>query len=34
MDGASSFLLSKWNGDGYVYGTQGEGWTYFGGSWI
>ena len=27
---ASSFLLSKWNGDGYVYGTQGEGWTYFG----
>jgi len=27
---ASSFLLSKWAGDGYVYGTQGEGWTYFG----
>ena len=27
---ASSFLLSKWSGDGYVYGTQGEGWTYFG----
>ncbi|MDA0912199.1 MAG: TonB-dependent receptor [Bacteroidetes bacterium] len=26
---ASSFLLSKWAGDGYVYGTQGEGWTYF-----
>lgn len=27
---ASSFLLSKWAGDGYVYGTAGEGWTYFG----
>ena len=27
---ASSFLLSKWAGNGYVYGTQGEGWTYFG----
>ena len=26
---ASSFLLSKWQGDGYVYGTQGEGTTYF-----
>jgi outer membrane cobalamin receptor len=26
---ASSFLLSKWAGDGYVYGTQGEGTTYF-----
>ena len=26
---ASSFLLSKWAGNGYVYGTQGEGWTYF-----
>jgi len=27
---ASSFLLSKWSGDGYVYNTSGEGWTYFG----
>jgi len=27
---ATSFLLSKWAGNGYVYGTQGEGWTYFG----
>ena len=27
---ASSFLMSKWVGNGYVYGTQGEGWTYFG----
>ena len=27
---AASFLLSKWKGDGYVYGTSGEGWTYFG----
>ena len=27
---ASSFLLSRWAGNGYVYGTQGEGWTYFG----
>ena len=26
---ASSFLLSQWKGDGYVYGTQGEGTTYF-----
>jgi len=26
---AYSFLLSKWSGDGYVYGTQGEGTTYF-----
>ena len=26
---ASSVLLSHWKGDGYVYGTQGEGWTYF-----
>ena len=26
---ASSFLLSRWMGDGYVYGTQGEGTTYF-----
>jgi outer membrane cobalamin receptor len=27
---ATSFLLSKWSGDGYVYNTAGEGWTYFG----
>jgi outer membrane cobalamin receptor len=27
---ASSFLLSKWAGNGYVYNTSGEGWTYFG----
>ena len=27
---ATSFLLSKWQGDGYVYNTSGEGWTYFG----
>ena len=26
---ASSILLSKWAGDGYVYGTAGEGLTYF-----
>jgi len=26
---ASSVLLSKWAGDGYVYGTSGEGLTYF-----
>ena len=26
---ASSFLISRWSGDGYVYGTKGEGWTYF-----
>ena len=26
---ASSFLLTKWSGDGYVNGTAGEGWTYF-----
>ncbi|MEY2964021.1 MAG: hypothetical protein RL754_1282 [Bacteroidota bacterium] len=26
---ASSFLLSKWMGNGYVYNTQGEGYTYF-----
>lgn len=26
---ASSYLLTKWSGDGYVYGTQGEGTTYF-----
>ena len=27
---ASSFLLSYWAGNGYVYNTMGEGWTYFG----
>jgi outer membrane receptor protein involved in Fe transport len=26
---ASSFLLSKWSGDGYAYGTSGEGINYF-----
>ncbi len=26
---ASSFLLSRWEGDGYVYNTSGEGWTFF-----
>ena len=26
---ATSLLLSQWKGDGYVYGTQGEGTTYF-----
>jgi len=26
---ASSFLLSQWAGDGYAYGTAGEGTTYF-----
>ena len=26
---ASSVLLTYWKGDGYVYGTKGEGWTYF-----
>jgi len=26
---AYSFLLSKWQGDGYIYGTRGEGTTYF-----
>ena len=26
---ASSFLLSRWAGDGYAYGTAGEGTTYF-----
>ena len=25
---ASSFLLSRWEGDGYVYNTSGEGYTY------
>ena len=27
---ASSFLLSRWLGNGYINNTQGEGWTYFG----
>ena len=27
---ATSFLLSRWQGNGYVYNTSGEGWTYFG----
>ena len=27
---ASSFLLSRWAGNGYVDNTSGEGWTYFG----
>lgn len=27
---ASSILLSRWEGDGYVNATAGEGWTYFG----
>jgi len=26
---ASSFLLSKWQGDGYINNTSGAGWTYF-----
>ena len=26
---AASVLLSQWKGDGYIYGTQGEGTTYF-----
>jgi hypothetical protein len=26
---ATSVLLSRWEGDGYVYNTSGEGWTYF-----
>ncbi|WP_339609476.1 TonB-dependent receptor [uncultured Roseivirga sp.] len=26
---ASSFLLSRWSGNGYVNGTSGEGWNYF-----
>ncbi|MFZ9045687.1 MAG: TonB-dependent receptor [Cyclobacteriaceae bacterium] len=27
---ASSFLLSRWQGNGYIDATAGEGWTYFG----
>ena len=26
---SSSYLLTRWSGDGYVNGTQGEGYTYF-----
>lgn len=26
---SSSYLLTKWSGNGYVYNTKGEGWTYF-----
>ncbi len=26
---SSSYLLTKWSGNGYVYNTSGEGWTYF-----
>ena len=26
---SSSYLLTKWSGDGYIYNTKGEGWTYF-----
>src|SRR6056300_413192 len=26
---ASTFLLSRWQGDGYIYNTSGEGYTYF-----
>lgn len=26
---SASFLLSHWQGNGYVYNTSGEGWTYF-----
>jgi outer membrane cobalamin receptor len=26
---ATSFLLSRWSGNGYVNGTSGEGWNYF-----
>lgn len=27
---ATSLLLSRWSGNGYVYNTSGAGWTYFG----
>jgi outer membrane receptor protein involved in Fe transport len=27
---SSSFLLTKWSGNGYIYNTSGSGWTYFG----
>ena len=26
---SSSYLLTKWQGNGYIYNTSGEGWTYF-----
>lgn len=26
---SSSYLLTKWSGNGYIYNTKGEGWTYF-----
>lgn len=26
---SSSYLLTRWSGNGYVYNTKGEGWTYF-----
>ena len=26
---SSSYLLTKWSGDGYIYNTKGAGWTYF-----
>ena len=26
---SSSYLLTKWSGNGYVYNTRGAGWTYF-----
>ena len=26
---SSSYLLTKWSGDGYIYNTSGAGWTYF-----
>ena len=26
---SSSFLLTKWSGNGYIYNTSGAGWTYF-----
>ena len=26
---SSSYLLTKWQGNGYIYNTKGEGWTYF-----
>ena len=27
---SSSYLLTKWSGNGYIYNTSGAGWTYFG----
>jgi len=26
---SSSYLLTKWSGNGYIYNTSGAGWTYF-----